>query len=150
MIEYLHDPDATSAAVDADGFLHTGDLGSMDARGYLTITGRIKDLIIRGGENVSPVEIESCLAAHPAVADVAVFGVPDEHWGETIPAAVRIHGSASADLRATLEAYTKEHLARFKMPAHWYVVDQFPVTPTGKVQRFKLRELVGTPQLPPL
>ena len=86
---YLNAPEATSAAIDADGWLHTGDLGSMDERGYLRIAGRIKDMIIRGGENIYPREIEEVLIGHPAVADAAVLGFPDEHYGETVAAAIR-------------------------------------------------------------
>ena len=86
---YLNAPEATAAAIDADGWLHTGDLGSMDERGYLRIAGRIKDMIIRGGENIYPREIEEVLIGHPAVADASVLGFPDEHYGETVAAAIR-------------------------------------------------------------
>ena len=86
---YLNAPEATAAAIDADGWLHTGDLGSMDERGYLRIAGRIKDMIIRGGENIYPREIEEVLISHPAVADASVLGFPDDHYGETVAAAIR-------------------------------------------------------------
>ena len=91
---YLNAPEATAAAIDADGWLHTGDLGSMDERGYLRIAGRIKDMIIRGGENIYPREIEEVLIGHPAVADASVLGFPDEHYGETVAAAIRPAGAA--------------------------------------------------------
>lgn len=142
MIEYLHDPDATAATVDADGFVHTGDLGAMDARGYLRLTGRLKELIIRKGENVAPAEIESCLAAHGAVLAAAVVGVPDEARGELVAAVVRVRGEKPTDLREQLVAHCRERLSPFKVPERWFVVDEFPMTPTQKVRKFRLAELV--------
>jgi fatty-acyl-CoA synthase len=141
MSGYLHDPDATAEAIDAEGFLHTGDLGSMDERGYLTVKGRLKELIIRGGENISPMELEECLARHPAVAEAAVFGVPDDRLGETVAAAVVLRPHAPSDVRAALVAHCREHLAPHKTPVHWYVVNELPRTPTGKVQKFRLAAL---------
>ncbi|WP_433799842.1 class I adenylate-forming enzyme family protein [Actinomycetospora sp. CA-084318] len=140
MIEYLHDPDATAATVDRDGFLHTGDLGAMDDRGYVRLTGRLKDLIIRKGENIAPAEIESCLVEHEAVLDAAVFGLADERSGEIVGAAVRVRGERPADLRATLEAHCRTRLSPYKLPERWFVASEFPVTPTQKVQKFRIVE----------
>lgn len=138
LIEYLHDPEATAATVDAQGFVHTGDRGSMDERGYLTLTGRIKDLIIRGGENIAPASIESCLVTHPAVLDATVVGLPDERMGEIVAAILTLRADAPADLHASLVAHAREHLAPYKVPARWFVAEELPVTPTGKVQKFAL------------
>jgi fatty-acyl-CoA synthase/long-chain acyl-CoA synthetase len=142
LIEYLNDPDATAAAVDRDGFVHTGDLGSMDERGYLTLSGRLKDLIIRGGENIAPAQIESCLAAHDSVVDATVVGLQDERWGEIVAAIVRVRGGEPDDLLASLRAHVAERLSPFKIPARWFVAEDLPVTPTGKVQKFKVIERI--------
>jgi len=139
MTGYFEMPEATAEAIDAGGWLHTGDLGSMDERGYCKIEGRLKDMIIRGGENIYPAEIETVLFAHPDVADVAVVGVPDERWGEQVAAFVRPNPGATADA-AQLFAYTRERLAAYKTPRYWVWVDAFPLTGTGKVQKFVLRE----------
>lgn len=136
LIEYLGDAEATAAAVDADGFVHTGDQGSMDERGYLTLTGRLKDLIIRGGENIAPAQIESCLVGHPAVLEATVIGLPDEALGEIVAAVVRVRGEEPDDLGEQLRAYAREQLSPYKVPARWFVVDELPITPTGKVQKF--------------
>lgn len=144
MVGYLHDYEATKRAVDADGFLHTGDLGTMDQDGYVRVTGRIKDLIIRGGENIAPAEIESCLSEHPAVAVAAVFAEPDDRWGETVAAAVVLRGDAEAPSADTLIAHCRQRLAPHKIPVRWFAVDELPTTPTGKVQKFKLPELIDT------
>ncbi|MBA0126840.1 AMP-binding protein [Haloechinothrix sp. YIM 98757] len=150
LVEYLHAPDETARTVDGDGWVHTGDLGSMDARGMITLTGRLKDLIIRGGENIAPAEIESCLAEHDAVREVAVFGLTDERWGEIVAAAVRVRGERRAGLRAALEAHCRERLAPYKVPQRWFAVDELPVTPTGKVQKFRLTDAVDHDDLTPL
>jgi acyl-CoA synthetase (AMP-forming)/AMP-acid ligase II len=139
MTGYFHDPEMTAAAIDADGWLHTGDLGSMDERGYCTIAGRLKDMIIRGGENIYPREIEQILFAHPAVADVAVVGVPDAKWGEQVAAFIRPAPGHTPD-PGELLAYCREHLAPHKTPRYWTVLREFPLTPSGKVQKFVLRE----------
>jgi acyl-CoA synthetase (AMP-forming)/AMP-acid ligase II len=140
LIEYLHDPDATAAAVDADGYVHTGDLGAMDERGYLRLTGRLKDLINRKGENIAPAEIESCLVEHEAVLDAAVFGIPDERSGEIVAAAVRVRGERPAELRALLESHCRARLSPYKLPERWFVASEFPLTPTQKVQKFRIVE----------
>ena len=146
MIEYLHDPAATARTVDAEGFVHTGDLGSLDERGYLTLTGRLKDLIIRGGENIAPAAIETCLAEHPAVIESAAFGIPDSRMGEIVGAVVRVREEPPG-LGADLVAHCRERLSPFKVPSRWFVAEALPVTPTGKVQKFKLAELIGTSAL---
>jgi fatty-acyl-CoA synthase len=142
LIEYLHDPVATAATVDADGFVHTGDLGAMDERGYLTLTGRLKELIIRGGENIAPAQIEACLAAHPLVLDAAVVGLPDEKFGEIVAAIVRTRDTTPTDLCVQLTAYVRERLSPHKTPARWFVAKDLPLTPTGKVRKFKLAQLI--------
>ncbi|MFC5061808.1 class I adenylate-forming enzyme family protein [Actinomycetospora atypica] len=147
MIGYLHDDAATAATVDADGFVHTGDLGALDERGYLRLTGRLKELIIRKGENIAPPEIENCLDAHAAVAAVAVVGLPDEQAGEIVAAVVRLRGEPSAGLRDELVAHCRERLSPHKIPACWFVVDEFPMTPTQKVQKFRLAEAAGRGEL---
>ena len=139
MTGYFRDPDKTAAAIDADGWLHTGDLASMDERGYCQIGGRLKDLIIRGGENIYPREIEQVLFEHPTVADVAVVGVPDAKWGEQVAAFVRPAPGRTPD-PAELFAYCREHLAPHKTPRYWTVLEEFPQTPLGKIQKFVLRE----------
>jgi acyl-CoA synthetase (AMP-forming)/AMP-acid ligase II len=138
MTGYFDNPHATAAAIDSDGWLHTGDLGSMDARGYFRIGGRLTDMIIRGGENIYPREIEQVLFEHEDVADVAVLGVPDATWGEQVAAFIRPAEGRTPDPDA-LFAYCRERLAPFKAPRHWRVVDEFPLTPSGKVQKFVLR-----------
>jgi fatty-acyl-CoA synthase len=133
---YDGDAEATSKAIDPQGWLHSGDLGVMDEEGYLRITGRLRDMVIRGGENIYPAEIEAILLRHPEVLQVAVFGLPDEHWGETVAAFVRVRESADG-----LRDWAREHMAHFKVPEHVWVVDEFPMTVTGKVQKFRMREL---------
>ncbi len=137
---YHNAPGATAAAIDADGWYHSGDLASLDARGCLRIEGRIKDMIIRGGENIYPREIEEILFSHPAVAEAAVIGVPDETWGEAVAAYVRPVPGQPAPTREELRTYCRERLAPYKTPLHWVFVEQFPMTPSGKIQKFKLRE----------
>jgi fatty-acyl-CoA synthase len=134
MREYLGDPEGTGAAIDAGGWLHTGDLGTMDERGYCRIEGRIKEMIIRGGENIYPREIENVLLGHPGVAEVAVVGVPSEFWGEEVAAVVRAATPEplSADELAEL---CRGRLAAYKVPVHWRFADSFPLTATGKVRK---------------
>ena len=139
MTGYLDDPEATAAAIDADGWLHTGDLGSMDERGYCRIGGRLKDMIIRGGENIYPREIEQVLFEHEDVADVAVVGVPDPVWGEQVAAVVRPAAGRTPD-PDVLFAYCRARLAPHKAPRHWRVVDAFPLTPSGKIKKYVLRD----------
>jgi acyl-CoA synthetase (AMP-forming)/AMP-acid ligase II len=135
----FRDLEKTAAAIDADGWLHTGDLASMDERGYCSIGGRLKDMIIRGGENIYPREIEQVLFGHPTVADVAVVGVPDATWGEQVAAFVR-PAPGQRPVPDELFAYCREHLAPHKTPRYWTVLEEFPQTPSGKIQKFVLRE----------
>jgi len=144
---YLGDPEATAAAIDADGWLHTGDLGSMDERGYCRIAGRIKEMIIRGGENIYPREIEAVLASHPGVAEAAVVGVPDRFWGEVVGAAIRPASDvAEAELaQAELAEYCRERLAAYKTPTRWLFTDGFPLTSTGKIRKDVLSAQLADP-----
>jgi len=136
-----HDaPEATAAAIDAEGWYHTGDLASLDSRGYLRIEGRIKDMIIRGGENIYPREIEDVLFDHPGVAEAVVIGVPDQTWGEVVAAYVRPAPGQPRPSPEELRAHCRERLAPYKTPLHWVFVDAFPMTPSGKIQKFRLRE----------
>jgi fatty-acyl-CoA synthase len=141
MAGYWQRPEETAKVIDADGWLHTGDLCAMDARGYCTVEGRLKDMIIRGGENIYPREIEEFLFSHPAVADVQVIGVPDAKYGEEIAVWVILH-SGQACGAEELRAYCKANIAHFKVPRYFKFVDQFPMTVTGKVQKFRMRELM--------
>lgn len=136
-----HDaPELTAEAIDTDGWYHTGDLASMDADGCLRIEGRVKDVIIRGGENIYPREIEDVLFAHPAVAEASVVGIPDPTWGEVVAAFVRAVPGQPRPAVDELRAHCRQHLAPFKTPLYWKFVDEFPLTPSGKIQKFKLRE----------
>jgi fatty-acyl-CoA synthase len=139
MAGYFDEPDATAATIEPDGWLHTGDLAVMDARGYLRITGRLKDMIVTGGVNVFPAEIEAAIAAHPAVAEVAVLGVPHPRWGEAVVGVVRLATGTRVDA-ADLEAFTRERLAPYKVPKRWLFTDALPRNASGKVQKFRLRE----------
>ena len=139
MIGYYNMPETTAEVIDADGWLHTGDLGLRMPNGYYRITGRLRDLIIRGGENIYPREIEEQLYAHPAVEEVQVVGVPDRKFGEELLAWVKIrtgHTVTTDELRD----YCRARLAHFKVPHYWKFVDSFPTTVTGKIQKFKIRE----------
>jgi fatty-acyl-CoA synthase len=139
MTGYFDEPEQTEAAIDTDRWLHTGDLVSMDGRGYLRIEGRIKDMIISGGENIYPREIERVLFGHPAVTDVAVVGIPDDTWGESIAAFIILAAGAAAS-EQELSDHVRERLAPHKAPRIWRFVDRFPLTGSGKIQRFVLRE----------
>jgi fatty-acyl-CoA synthase len=139
MLGYFEMSEATAAAIDADGWLHTGDLCAMDARGYCTVEGRLKDMIIRGGENIYPRELEELLFRHPKVGEVAVIGLPHEKWGEEVAAFIRLAPGATID-KDELTDYMRSFLAPHKTPRHWFVVEAFPLTGSGKIQKFKLRE----------
>jgi fatty-acyl-CoA synthase len=139
MLGYWEDRERTEDAIDAGRWMHTGDLATMDDAGYVKITGRIKDMIIRGGENVYPREIEEFLYTHPDVVDVQVFGVPDERYGEETMAWVKLRQGATTT-EDELNAFCRERIAHFKRPRYWKFVDEFPMTVTGKVQKFKMRE----------
>ena len=137
MIGYNDNPEATAAAIDRDGWLHTGDLGTMDAQGFVRVTGRVKDMIIRGGENHFPAEIEAVLVTHRQVAQVAVVGIPDKKWGEVI--AAFILSDQSLDL-VDLRTHCRAHLSAQKTPSIWVHVQNFPLTGSGKVQKFAIRD----------
>jgi fatty-acyl-CoA synthase len=138
MAGYWERPDETADAL-RGGWLHTGDLATVDAEGYVTIVDRKKDIIVSGGENVSSVEVEVCLAQHPAVLEAAVVGMADERWGEVPRAFVTLRPGTSAD-EPTLIAWVRDRLAHFKAPARVDVVDELPKGGTGKVQKAMLRE----------
>jgi fatty-acyl-CoA synthase len=140
MLGYWNNPAATAEAIDAARWMHTGDLATMDEDGYLSIVGRIKDMVIRGGENIYPREIEEFLYTHPDVADVQVIGVPSERYGEELMAWVRVkEGSSIAGEQ--LEEYCRGRIASYKIPRYWKFVDGYPMTVTGKIQKFKMREV---------
>ena len=139
MKEYFDMPEKTAETIDCDGWIHTGDLGSMRADAYIQITGRLKDMIISGGENIYPREIEDKLIEHADIAEIAVFGVPDPKWGETIVAAVRLEKTATLDPQA-LTAFLDGKLAHHKIPRHWISVDAMPLNASGKIMKFALRD----------
>jgi fatty-acyl-CoA synthase len=139
MLGYWEDPERTSEAIDAARWMHTGDLATMDDEGYVNIVGRSKDMIIRGGENVYPREIEEFLYAHEDVADVQVIGVPDERYGEAVMAWVKLRDGAAVDADA-LREHCREQIAHYKVPKYVEAIDEFPMTVTGKIQKYKLRE----------
>ncbi|MEV6209902.1 AMP-binding protein [Kitasatospora sp. NPDC051914] len=140
MIGYWNDPERTAEAVDAEGWMHTGDLAVMHEDGYLAIVGRIKDMIIRGGENVYPREIEEFLHTHPKIADVQVVGVPDERYGEEVCAFVVLHDPAAGLGQEEVAEYCRGRLAHYKTPRYVHVVEGFPMTVSGKVRKNELRE----------
>ncbi len=144
MLGYLDDPEATAAAIDGEGWLHTGDIGTLDAAGNLTITDRLKDMYICGGFNVYPAEVEQVLARLEGVAEAAVIGVPDHRLGEVGKAFVVVKDGAQLD-EATVIAYTREHLANFKVPRSVAFLDILPRNPGGKVVKPQLREIDGRP-----
>lgn len=139
---YWNDAPATAAAIDAEGWMHTGDLATIDAEGYCRIVGRLKDMIIRGGENIYPREIEEFLYRHPAVADVQVFGVPDAKFGEQVCAWVRLRDGMQAS-EAAIQDFCRHQLAYYKVPHYVRFVDAFPMTVTGKVQKYLMRDAMA-------
>ena len=136
---YWNDEEKTEESIDKAGWMHTGDQATIDAEGYCNIVGRIKDMVIRGGENVYPREIEEFLYRHPKVQDVQVIGVPDEKYGEELCAWIKLRGGADADADE-IKAFCKDQIAHFKVPRYVRFVDEFPMTVTGKIQKFKMRE----------
>jgi fatty-acyl-CoA synthase len=139
MLGYLNLPEASAATLEPDGWLHTGDLASMDERGYIAVNGRIKDMIIRGGENLYPREIEDELYQHPALAGAVVIGVPDDYYGEIVAAFVKLKEGESATEQELVE-FLRPKLSGYKIPARWYFVEEYPQTLSGKIQKFVLRE----------
>jgi len=137
---YYRNPEATSRAIDGDGWLHTGDLAVLDDRGYFKIVGRSKDMVIRGGENIYPREIEEFLFSCPGILDVQIVGVPDFKYGETVAAWVKLKPGGALTLE-DLKKFCKGKIADYKIPRYLKVTDNFPMTVSGKIQKFKLREL---------
>ena len=140
MLGYWNNPKGTAEAIDQDNWMHTGDLATMDEQGYVRIVGRNKDMIIRGGENVYPRELEEFFFTHPAVADVQVIGIPCSRYGEEIVAWIKFHPGHSAT-EQELQAWCKERIAHFKTPRYFKFVEEFPMTVTGKIQKFRMREI---------
>jgi fatty-acyl-CoA synthase len=141
MLGYWDEPERTAEAVDPEGWMHTGDLAEMDGDGYVAIVGRIKDMVIRGGENVYPREVEEFLYTHPDIEDVQVIGVPDEKYGEELMAWVRLRPGAEALTAEALRAFAEGKLAHYKIPRYVHLVDGFPMTVTGKVRKVEMREM---------
>jgi fatty-acyl-CoA synthase len=139
MLGYWGDEEQTNESIDAAGWLHTGDLAVIDNEGYCDIVGRVKDMIIRGGENVYPREIEEYLFRHPQIQEVAVFGVPDERFGEAVVAWIKLREGESIDAEE-IRNYCNEQIAYYKVPKHIFIVDEFPMTVTGKIQKFIMRK----------
>lgn len=147
---YFGLPEATQKCIREDGWLRTGDMGTMDERGYLRIAGRLKDMIIRGGMNIYPREIEDVLFDHPAIGQVSVVAVPDEKWGEVVGAVI-VPAADTAELPVLeLHNYCRERLSAHKTPVLWYAVTQFPLTPSGKIQKFILQDQIARGELPAL
>jgi fatty-acyl-CoA synthase len=136
---YWADEEKTKDAIDAGGWMHTGDLATMDAEGYVNIVGRLKDMVIRGGENVYPREIEEFLYRHPKIQDVQVIGVPDRKYGEEVCAWVKLRAGVTAT-ENEIRDFCKGQIAHYKIPRYIRFVDGFPMTVTGKVQKFAMRE----------
>ena len=136
---YWNRPDATASAIDELGWFHSGDVGYLDEEGYLYICDRLKDMVISGGENVYPAEVESVLFEHPAIAEVAVIGLPDDKWGEAVTAVAALVPDADLSLEE-LRSFAETKLARYKLPLRLHVIDVLPRNPPGKVLKFQLRE----------
>jgi len=139
MLGYWDDPERTAESIDIDGWMHSGDLATIDAAGYGNIVGRIKDMVIRGGENVYPREVEEYLYRHPKIEDVTVVGVPDAKYGEELCAWIRLKPGETADAEE-VTAFCRGQIAHYKIPRHIRFVDAFPMTVTGKVQKFLIRK----------
>ncbi len=139
MAGYFDKPEETAVAIDADGWLHTGDLATVDEEGYFKITGRLKDMVIRGGENIYPREVEEFLFSHPAILEVQCFGVPDQRFGEQLAAWVRLKEGSSLG-EDEVKEFCRGKISHFKIPRYIRFVDEFPMTVTGKIQKYKMRE----------
>ena len=139
---YWNRPEATAAAIDEEGWFHSGDVGYLDDDGFLFICDRLKDMVISGGENVYPAEVESVLYKHEAIAEVAVIGLPDEKWGEAVTAVAALHEGRDLSLEE-LREFANDHLARYKLPLRLHLVEALPRDPAGKVLKFKLKEDLG-------
>jgi len=139
MFGYWNNDEATAKAIDHERWMHTGDLATMDSEGYARIVGRLKDMVIRGGENIYPREVEEFLYSHPKISDVQVVGVPDAKYGEELMAWVILKERQTATAEE-MSAYCRGQIATFKIPRYWKFIDQFPMTVTGKVQKFIMRQ----------
>jgi fatty-acyl-CoA synthase len=152
MLGYWNEPERTAEAIDGDGFMHTGDLAVMDDEGYVNIVGRSKDMIIRGGENIYPREVEEFLYTHPDITDVQVIGVPDLKYGEELMAWVRQKPNTEPLTAESIREFSSGRLAHYKIPRYVRVVDEFPMTVTGKVRKVEMRaesvELLGLASSP--
>jgi fatty-acyl-CoA synthase len=140
MLGYWEQADKTADAIDAARWMHTGDLAVMDDEGYVSITGRIKDMVIRGGENIYPREIEEFLYTHPDILDAQVIGVPDERYGEELMAWVRMRPGAGEMTAESLREFCTNKLAHYKIPRYVHIVEEFPMTVTGKIRKVEMRE----------
>lgn len=140
MLGYWNNPEKTAEAIDADGWMHTEDLAVMDEDGYLAITGRIKDMVIRGGENIYPREIEEFLYTRPDIVDAQVIGVPDEKYGEELMAWVQLRSGADELTVEALREFATGKLARYKIPRYLHIADEFPMTVTGKIRKVEMRD----------
>jgi len=149
MLGYYKMPEETAKVLKRDGWLHSGDLGSMDERGFVKITGRLKDMIIRGGENIYPAEIEKLLHEHPKIAQATVVGVPDDYWGEQIGGIVMPKSLQERPTVEELDEYCRTHLSSFKRPRFWYFVSEFPTTEAGILRKFILRDLIVKGEMRP-
>src|SRR5688572_8338384 len=137
--EFRNDPEKTAEVIDAEGWMHTGDLGTIDAQGYCNIVGRSKDMIIQGGENLYPREIEEFLFRHPKVADIAVVGVPDAKYGEEICAWIKLRAGMNCS-EHEIRDFCREQISHYKIPRYVVFVEAFPTTVTGKVQKYLIRQ----------
>lgn len=149
MTSYFDSPDQTAATIRADGWLRTGDLGTMDARGFVRVVGRLKEMIIRGGMNLYPKEIEDVLFDHPQVDQVAVLGLPDEKWGEIVVAVVSARAGEALPPVAELDAHCRANLSSQKVPCTWFFIAEWPLTPSGKIQKHELAALIQSGRLLP-
>ena len=141
MLGYWNDEKATREAIDPARWMHTGDLGEMDEHGYVTITGRSKDMVIRGGKNIYPAEVEAFLGRHPAIADAQGFGVPDAQWGEELCVWIKLKPGTTATAEE-IQSFCRGQITHFKIPRHIRFVDEYPMTVTGKVQKFIMRDMM--------
>jgi fatty-acyl-CoA synthase len=147
MLAYYDMPEATAETIDSDGWLHMGDIGTMDDRGFLRVTGRVKDMIIRGGLNLYPREIEDLLFDHPLIVEAAVIGIPDDKWGEQVGAVVRVRDGVTPPSPEELRAWCRERISAHKAPTLWFFIDAYPMTPSGKIQKFVLRDQIDAGEL---
>jgi fatty-acyl-CoA synthase len=142
MAGYWNRPDATAEAIDPEGWFHSGDIGYFDEDGFLYVVDRVKDMVISGGENVYPAEVESVLYEHPAVTEIAIIGLPDDRWGEAVTAVAAVGEGQELSLEE-LREFGGENLARYKLPTRLHTVDALPRNPAGKVLKFELRDEFG-------